>query len=270
RRGRGRGDGAAHPGACQRADHRALRPPPGVVQAQGRVADPRAVSGAEEKQRAAIKQLRTARSSGKAAKDDHQISLLYGYSLVVPLDTCRNPRSGLHYCCVTFTSGRNEFRMSSSVAARRETVGRSTPRAYLVLVVALLLVQCALRIHKSAAFPVYIDVSRHIHRAQLVYTFENNPIEFSNGKLLVYYWLGLFSPQGHSAVIVGRYAIAIVSLITGAVTCSIARRLFGPLPALFALAFYALAPHVVFFERLALADPVASALATLSIWQLLR
>lgn len=160
--------------------------------------------------------------------------------------------------------------MSSSVAARRETVGRSTPRAYLVLVVALLLVQCALRIHKSAEFPVYIDEYRHIHRAQLVYTFENNPIEFSNGKLLVYYWLGLFSPQGHSAVVVGRYAIAIVSLITGAVTCSIARRLFGPLPALFALAFYALAPHVVFFERLALADPVASALATLSIWQLLR
>lgn len=161
-----------------------------------------------------------------------------------------------------------DYALRDSVSPQSES--HTATRGYLLLVVSLLLLQLILRVHHPDRLPFFIDEYRHISRAQLVYSLEHNPIEFTHGKLLLYYFLGMFSPEGHSAVILGRLSIALASLVTGAATAAIAHRLFGRVAALFALAFYALVPHAVFFERLALADPFASALATLSVWQLLH
>jgi len=92
-----------------------------------------------------------------------------------------------------------------------------------------------------------MDEYRHISRAQLVYMPGYNPIEFAHGKLLLYYWLGLFAPQRNTGSVMGRLSIAIASLITAATSAAIARRFFGRQAAIFALAFYALAPmHYLF------------------------
>jgi len=147
---------------------------------------------------------------------------------------------------------------------------RKHSRIYLTLALLILLLQFALRVHNPDQLPFFIDEYRHIQRSQLVYTLDHNPIEFTHGKLLLYYYLGLFHPEGHSSIIVGRLSIALISLVTGATAAAITQRLFGHVAGLFALAFYALVPHAVFYERLALADPLASALATLSVWQLLH
>lgn len=140
----------------------------------------------------------------------------------------------------------------------------------LALIVLLLATQFALRTYHPLEQPAFVDENYHVRRGELVYQFDRNPVEFSNGKLLFYYWLGLFVPHGDSALAVGRLAVAVFSLITSAGVAAVARSLFGRRAVLPALAFYALAPYAVFFERMALADPFAGGLATLTIWQSIR
>jgi 4-amino-4-deoxy-L-arabinose transferase-like glycosyltransferase len=140
----------------------------------------------------------------------------------------------------------------------------------LALIVLLLIVQFALRTYHPMEQPAFVDENYHVRRAELAYQFDRNPVEFSNGKLLFYYWLGLFVPTGKSALAVGRLAVAIFSLITNAGVAAVARILFGRRAMLPALTLYALAPYAVFFERMALADPFAGGLATLAIWQCIR
>lgn len=138
---------------------------------------------------------------------------------------------------------------------------------WLVLIASLLLAQFVLRVHHPGAMAGFIDEYRHISRAQAAYQFEQNPMEFSHGKLLLYYWLGLFDPSGQGALVTSRLAIALVSLLTGAAVVGSARLLFGRRAVIPALLFYALVPHAVFYERLVLADPLAGALATVTAWQ---
>jgi len=147
--------------------------------------------------------------------------------------------------------------------------GKRPSLLYLTSIVCVLLVHLLLRAHHIAALPTYIDEYRHVSRSQLVYNFAHNPIEFSHGKLLLYYWLGLFSPSGQGAILFSRLAVAVFTLLTGAGIAAIAARLFGREAVLPAIILYALVPHTVFFERLAFADPVAGALGTLSVWQTL-
>src|SRR5690606_31406229 len=90
--------------------------------------------------------------------------------------------------------------------------------------------------------------------------------EYSHGKLLYYYWLGLFGTDRTAALEMMRLATALLSLLTLAAVAASARALFGPGAALAAALVYALAPFAVFFERMALADPLATALATLTAW----
>lgn len=144
------------------------------------------------------------------------------------------------------------------------------PGLQLLIVVLILLVHLYLRIHHPTALAAFIDEYRHISRGQEVYEFEQNPIEFAHGKLLLYYWLGLFSPSGAGALVVSRMAVALISLLTAAASAGIASQLFGRRAILPALAYYALVPHAVFFERMAFADPLAGAFAALTAWQVVR
>ncbi len=138
--------------------------------------------------------------------------------------------------------------------------------ALLAAVIVLLLAQFALRAHHPAALPVFVDEYNHIKRAMLAYQFDHNPIRQSHGKLLLYYWLGLFGPTKLNGLVLSRLTIALFSLVGSAAAAAAARDLAGRRAMIPALAFYAFAPYALFFDRMALADPFAGALAALAVW----
>jgi 4-amino-4-deoxy-L-arabinose transferase-like glycosyltransferase len=146
----------------------------------------------------------------------------------------------------------------------------SRPSIHLLPFVIVLLGGFFLRIHLPDRFPAYIDEYRHIVRAQAIYTFQQNPIEYMHGKLLLYGWVGLFQPEGLGALVVSRLAIVLALLVSSATVVVIARLLFENHAAIPALVFYSAAPYSLFFERMVLADSVAAALGALAVWNCIR
>jgi 4-amino-4-deoxy-L-arabinose transferase-like glycosyltransferase len=134
------------------------------------------------------------------------------------------------------------------------------------LIVCLLLVQFGLRIAHPVALPAYVDEGSHIVRSREIFNLGYNPLPTSHGKLLFYYWLGLFMPGDYGVLAVSRIAVALFSLVGSAGSMAVARVLFGRRAMIPVLAFYALAPYTLFFERMALADPFSGALAALAAW----
>ena len=141
-----------------------------------------------------------------------------------------------------------------------------SPRARLWLLTLLLFGGFVLRAHHPGALAGFVDEVSHIERSEIAFTTERNPTEYSHGKLLYYYWLGLFGTARTSALETMRLATALLSLLTMAAVAASARALFGPRAALASAFVYALTPFAVFFERMALADPLATALAALTAW----
>lgn len=139
-------------------------------------------------------------------------------------------------------------------------------RARLWLMVLLLLGGFFLRAHRPGALAGFVDEVSHIQRSEIIYTLERNPADYSHGKLLTYYWLGFFETGRASALETARLAMALAALLTLAAVAAAGRTLFGPRAALLATALYAITPFAVFFERMALADPLATALAALAAW----
>lgn len=139
-------------------------------------------------------------------------------------------------------------------------------RARLWLITLLLLGGFFVRAHRPGALPGFVDELSHIERGEIIYTLERNPSEISHGKLLYYYWLGLFETSRGGALVTARLATALFTLLGLAGVAAAARVLFGPGAVLPATAFYAIVPFAVFFERMALADPMAAALGALAAW----
>jgi 4-amino-4-deoxy-L-arabinose transferase-like glycosyltransferase len=144
---------------------------------------------------------------------------------------------------------------------------RTSTRSHLALVVALLLVQFAIRTHNLTVQEPYVDEAFHLARASIVYDFDQHPARFSHGKLLTYFWLGLFQPEPPGSLWIGRAGIALFALITGATIYAIGRRLGGHAAGTLALALYAVLPLAFFYERMAMADPLAGGLAALIAWR---
>ncbi|HEX3054210.1 MAG TPA: glycosyltransferase family 39 protein [Aggregatilineaceae bacterium] len=141
---------------------------------------------------------------------------------------------------------------------------------FLAPIIFLLLLQFYLRIHNPYALPGFVDEASHIARASIVYDFDQDPLLFSHGKLLYYYWLGIFRPGVYAELEVARWGLAIFTLLTSAFLMAVAREIAGRRAMLPALALYALAPLTVFFERTALADPFSGGMAALFVWQSIR
>ncbi len=137
----------------------------------------------------------------------------------------------------------------------------------LLPLVALLLIQFFLRSHGIRAQEPYFDEGYHIARASEAWKFTTNPGKFADGKLLIYYWLGLFKAAPTNSLVTGRLSIALFSLITGAAIYASMHWLDGHGAGLLALAVYAVLPLALIFERMALADPLASGLASLVVWR---
>lgn len=144
------------------------------------------------------------------------------------------------------------------------------PSRHLALAVALLLAMAALRLHNLTLQEPFIDEGAHVQRARVVWSFEEHPGRFANGKLLLYYWLGVFELPPITALWVARAAIALASLLTGAGVYALGQAFGGAGAGALALGTYALLPLAFFFERIALADPFAALFMVLAVWQSVR
>jgi hypothetical protein len=144
---------------------------------------------------------------------------------------------------------------------------RNTNGLRLALLVSFLLLQFLLRTHDITRQDAFVDEGYHTERASLVWHFKVNPGQFANGKILVYYWLGLFHGERNTALYTSRTAIALFSLLTAATIYWIGTEIAGGFVGILALALYTVLPFAFFYERLALADPFASAFACLLVWR---
>jgi 4-amino-4-deoxy-L-arabinose transferase-like glycosyltransferase len=145
--------------------------------------------------------------------------------------------------------------------------GTRSASRHLALVVALLFLQFVLRSVNITAQEVFVDEGYHLQRAAIVWSFQQNPGQFSEGKFLVYFWLGLFQGPRSTVLAASRLSMALFSLITGAGLYLVARMLYGHAAGSVALTLYVLLPLSLFFERMALADPFVSGWAVLAAWR---
>lgn len=139
------------------------------------------------------------------------------------------------------------------------------------IVFTLLFLMLALRVWNLDVQDAYIDEGFHIWRAMNVWEFDENPGRIAHGKLLLYYWL---APAAHFSspdmlLWTCRLAMALFSMVTGAAIYAIGRRLSDHATGTVALAIYAVLPIAVYYERMAMADPLASGLTALLVLALL-
>ncbi|MBZ0310211.1 MAG: glycosyltransferase family 39 protein, partial [Anaerolineae bacterium] len=146
------------------------------------------------------------------------------------------------------------------------TISRMKLRFY-VPVIALLLLQLFIRTHHITIQNPYIDEGFHIRRAGFIYDFDFHPARVSHGKLLLYFWLGLFETDRLHVLATSRLSIGLISLVTGAGLYQIGKTLHSRPVGLLALLLYTFCPIALFYERMAMADPLATVFATLTVWR---
>jgi len=140
-------------------------------------------------------------------------------------------------------------------------------RLYWVIVCVSLWVIYAIRAHNILALPAFVDESLHIMRAQVVFEFTDAVASFLPGKLLVYYYFGLFDPQNPSALWLTRQAIALLAPLSAALCFAIVRRVTRHDGAsLLVLWLYGASPLLIFFDRMALSDPFVMLFALAMVW----
>ena len=135
---------------------------------------------------------------------------------------------------------------------------KKSPLTIWLPVVALLLIHLLIRSHHITALEPYVDEGSHLVRGAAVWHFETHPARLAHGKLLTYFWLGLFEGPPSTALVVGRLSIALFSTLTAATIYLLGRWWQNHRTGLLALMIYACWPLAFFFERMALADPFAA------------
>ena len=140
----------------------------------------------------------------------------------------------------------------------------------LALIVAVLLGQFLLRTHDVLTLPGYADESLHIRRAEVAWDFSDSVASWQPGKLMLYYYLGLFETERINALLVSRLAVALMSLLSGAAIYGLGKALHSRRAGLLAMILYAVTPYAVFYDRMALADPPTVAVFTLTVLSLLH
>ncbi|MBI5930611.1 MAG: glycosyltransferase family 39 protein [Chloroflexi bacterium] len=140
-------------------------------------------------------------------------------------------------------------------------------RAQIIPVIALLLLHFFIRTHHILGLDPYLDEGFHVSRGAFVWDLDVNPGRISEGKFLLYYWLGIFEAPSTQALAPARLSMALFSLFSGATIFLMGRWLVNYKTGLVALGLYAILPLAYFLERMAMADPFAAAWATLLAWR---
>ncbi len=140
-------------------------------------------------------------------------------------------------------------------------------RAQFIPVIALLLLHLFIRAHNILSLEAYLDEGFHISRGAFVWDFNVNPGRISEGKMLLYYWLGIFEAPPTQALAPARMGMGLFSLLSGATIFLLGRWLVNYKTGLVALGMYAIFPFAVFLERMAMSDPFASTIAVVTVWR---
>jgi hypothetical protein len=137
----------------------------------------------------------------------------------------------------------------------------------LMPIVGLLFTFFLVRVHEiEGQLPYFVDELRHISRARIVYQFTDLQASTTPGKFLLYYWLGLFDIPLNQPGWLGRTPVALFSMLGAAGTVALARTLFSKRVALLSLLLLIFLPFMLFYERLALSDPLGASLTVIVAW----
>ncbi len=134
--------------------------------------------------------------------------------------------------------------------------------------VLILLLGLTLRLLGTMQLPLFIDEAQHLYRAHK--GMEGQFFFWNLRKWLYPVFLSFFRPGGPEGPWLARSLSALLGVFTIGGCLSLGRMLAKPRVGLVAGLFYAVLPLAVFHERQALADPLLTALVTLSVVLSLR
>jgi hypothetical protein len=139
---------------------------------------------------------------------------------------------------------------------------------YLAVFVALAVIYIGTRVYALTIMPLHFDEEVHLTRA--IEVWRGHPFwDISDGRVVNQWAIAAFYPQ-NAPVFVSRIATILVSLTGFAAGYALARRWFGPLAGFIAGISWLTCPYLFFYERTALIDAEAGALAVVAIWASLR
>ena len=129
---------------------------------------------------------------------------------------------------------------------------------------ALLLLYLGVRIRRLLLFPVFIDEAFHLRWARDVWSL--HPLGgVPDGKALGPWVIALLYPF-ENGLWLARLSAILVGMVGLAALLSLGRRWLGARVSWAAGLLYVLLPYTFFFERLALADPLAASLGIIAAW----
>jgi 4-amino-4-deoxy-L-arabinose transferase-like glycosyltransferase len=129
----------------------------------------------------------------------------------------------------------------------------------------LLLVYAFTRLYNLMAFPLFIDESLYVYRAQIVRGGDPLlPVRYS--RTLHAWYLAVLGPYPPAGGWVGRVAIITLGLLGAAALYGLVRSFVSHRAGLIALLLWTATPYALFYERMLLADPALDALAIVVVW----
>lgn len=141
---------------------------------------------------------------------------------------------------------------------------------FLGVIVVLLLCHVGLRWYMLTAQPAFIDEGYHVTHARIFWASSEHPARYADGKVLFLMWLSPFMGNVQSDLFVARASVGLLSTLSVAFIVALARQWAGKFSALIAGIGYIGMPYTLFYERMALSDPLANTLMLALVWQLTR
>ncbi len=139
------------------------------------------------------------------------------------------------------------------------------PPAHLLQVVALSLVYAATRLHHLTALPLFVDESFHIDTAQRALAGQVLA-SAEHGRFFRVWFNAFLGPEAPVAAFTSRAGTVIVGLLGLAAFYALARAFASHRAGLLGLALWIAAPYLLFYERMALADPQLVAFSAVAVW----
>lgn len=137
------------------------------------------------------------------------------------------------------------------------------------LMVLFLGVFVVLRFWQLAAFPPFLDEMIHVYWGERI--LQTGPLAFADeGRLLTTWLLIGFQAQAATSIWIARVAVLLVSMIGFAAALGIGRSVAGRYGLIITAVLLLASPYHFFFERLALSDTTAGAVALLGVYFSLR
>lgn len=137
--------------------------------------------------------------------------------------------------------------------------------AHLYQVVALILVYVATRLHNLTALPLFVDESFHIDTAQRALAGQVLA-SAEHGRFFRVWFNALLGPEAPVAAFTSRAGTIIIGLLGLAAFYALARAFASHRAGLIGLALWIAAPYLLFYERMALADPQMVAWGVVAVW----